>query len=109
MCTIFLTDQCNQNFSFGGVGADIWNADCNRSLIAMLSLGKLLFFKHERTQFSYNFAATSGRGAPPDVSRQQGEKTPSAGGRIASFSKIGGWTSFELFGIQSGDKNTLAR
>lgn len=32
----------------------------------------------------------------------------SARGRIASSSNIGSWISFELFSIQSGDKNTLA-
>lgn len=93
-----------------GTGTNTWNADHNRYLAAVFSLEKIsIFLTSKNTQLSCSFEVTSGRGTLPRISRQQEEEIPSAGERIISSSKAGGWTYFELFGIQSGDKNTLAR
>lgn len=47
-----------KTFLLGGVGAGIWKADCNRSLVAIFSLEKRLFFEHERTH-SFHLALQS--------------------------------------------------
>lgn len=52
--------------------ADIWSTDCDRLLVAMVSLEKL-WVLNMKEHFSRSFS-TSGRGVPPDALGQKGEE-----------------------------------
>lgn len=76
----------------------------------MLSLGKLCFLNMKEHTVFKEFCNNIWERCSSwcfETERRRADGT-AAEGTIASSSNMGSWTSFELFSIQSGDKNTLA-
>lgn len=91
------------------MGADIWNADCNRCLVAMLSLEKKTTFWTQKNTVFIQIYCHIWKRCPCWYFQTVRRKDPTSCRRIASSSKTGGLNSFELFGIWPGDKNTQTR